>query len=421
MKSSDDLGERLPFAEQTNVGLEQEVMRLRDERDALLNELKDYQFQISFIDAIETISEAIVIYDADGRLVACNQKFCDLYGYSKTETMPGVHFSELGRIDIARGNVSIGDEAGGGMAYLERKAKYRKNLEGSFNVNMSDGRWIKTTDRPTSDGGFVSVQVDITETKKKEADLARALDSAEQAVRIKSEFLANMSHDLRTPLNAIIGFSELMKRELFGPISNPRYEEYLLSIHSSGNQLLALVNDILDVSKLENGIQLLYYESFDAGEYTTDILRNFDPVKNENNIQIDVSLSDDFPGTIIFDKKMFAQILNNLVSNACKHTKLGDTVNVHWMISGSNEICVKVSDTGEGIPETLLAKLGQPFVSGEPYTAKESGQQSTGLGLYICKKLLEKIRGRVVIESELGVGTSVSAIWPIIQAEEEAR
>lgn len=143
--------------------------------DALQSECNELRLRLGaekpismFNEAVENISEAVVIYDKDGGLLAWNQNFADLYGYTAEELKPGVHYSELGRIDLERGNVAVGDEFGDGEEYLKRKAQYREKLEGSFIVRLKDGRWIKTTDRPMGNGGFVSVQVDVTELKRLE-------------------------------------------------------------------------------------------------------------------------------------------------------------------------------------------------------------------------------------------------------------
>ncbi|MEX2408501.1 MAG: PAS-domain containing protein, partial [Rhodovibrionaceae bacterium] len=138
-------------------------------------------------DALAAISEAFVLYGPDGCLIACNQNFRDLYGYSEEEAKPGVHFQELGLIDIARGNVVTGDEQGDGETYLQRKAEYRRKLQGSFIVQLKDGRWLNTTDRRTTEGGFVSIQSDITELKRAEEDMAEAKRQAEIANQAKSE------------------------------------------------------------------------------------------------------------------------------------------------------------------------------------------------------------------------------------------
>jgi len=152
-----ELGEALRAAESENERLRRELARLYAKEPLL--------------QALDTLAEAIVIYDRDGRLVACNENFRRLYGYSVEEARPGVHFSELGRIDLERGNVSIGEEFEGKEEYLQRKARYRERLEGSFVVELKDGRWIRTTDRRTPDGGFASVQIDVTEIKALEQQM----------------------------------------------------------------------------------------------------------------------------------------------------------------------------------------------------------------------------------------------------------
>ncbi|MCZ7599642.1 MAG: PAS-domain containing protein [Gammaproteobacteria bacterium] len=155
-ESASGSGDASPAAREDE--LVERVRALEAERDTLVRELGALRAQQPLLDALGSIVEAIVIYDADGRLVVCNENFRKLYGYSEDEARPGVHFSELGRIDVERGNVAVGDEYGDGEAYLARKAEYRRKLEGSFIVRLRDGRWIKTIDRPVRGGGFASIR-----------------------------------------------------------------------------------------------------------------------------------------------------------------------------------------------------------------------------------------------------------------------
>ncbi len=165
--ASASLGDR----DEADAMLRHRLRAAESERDALRDELDRLRNQQPMLEAMGNILEAIVIYDADGRLVTCNENFRRLYGYTVDEARPGVHFRELGRIDVERGNVAVGDEFGDGEAYLARKAEYRRKLEGSFIVQLKDGRWIKTIDRPVRGGGFASIQIDITEVKALEQNM----------------------------------------------------------------------------------------------------------------------------------------------------------------------------------------------------------------------------------------------------------
>ncbi len=163
-KASEDASEA---AVNETARLKAEIEALQAETDSLRRQLQDTAAREAYAEAFDNSSEAVVIYDADGLLVACNRSFRELYGYSEEEARPGVHFAELGRIDVERGNVVVGDEFGDDDDYLRRKAEFREKLEGSFIVRLKDGRWIKTSDRPFSRGGFVSIQIDVTEKKKR--------------------------------------------------------------------------------------------------------------------------------------------------------------------------------------------------------------------------------------------------------------
>lgn len=388
------------------------VERLREERDALAREVERLRAASLYAEAVENSSEAIVIYDADGLLVTCNRNFRDLYGYSAEEARPGVHFADLGRIDVERGNVVVGDEFGGGDDYLQRKAEYRRRLQGSFIVRLKDGRWIKTTDRPMDGGGFVSVQVDITDIKNNEEELRRAKEEAEEASRLKSEFLANISHDLRTPLNSIIGFSDMMLNEAWGPVGDARYKEYLEAIHYSGDLLLALVGDILETAKLDSGHYHLKESEVDLLDLTRRLARGFAPMVTEKALELSVDAAPDFPVPAMADEHVIAQIVNNLVSNACKHTPDGGSVRIRWSLTPRGGARLSVCDTGTGMPEALLAKIGEPFLQDEAYVAPE-GPKGTGLGLFICKRFAEAMGGVLEVRSKPGAGTTAAVEWPL--------
>lgn len=396
----------------TDTPQDGEIQSLRDEITTLHNKLEQVETDAVFAEAIENSSEAIVIYDTDGKLVACNGNFRTLYGYSAEEARKGVHFAELGRIDMERGNVVVGDEYGGGDEYLQRKAEYRRKLEGSFVVQLKDGRWIKTVDREMQRGGFVSVQVDITDMKKNEQALRDAKETAEKAAHVKSEFLANISHDLRTPLNAILGFSEMILSECKGPLAHPDYKDYVEDINESGRLLLSIVNDILDTVKLESGKLVLGCEQFDAIACSLKVARRMRPIIEEKNLIINIGKEDDFPEIVCTDQRATTQILSNLISNAAKYSADDATIEIIWSKPDAVHFAVSVTDTGTGIAPEILEKIGDPFLQEGPY-AVHPEEKGAGLGLYICNKLIAAMGGRMDIQSDVGKGTRVTMVWPV--------
>jgi len=255
---------------------------------------------------------------------------------------------------------------------------------------------------------IVAVTRDISERKAQERALIEARDEAMSASRAKSAFLANMSHELRTPLNAIIGFSELMEREIFGSIGNPRYQEYARMIHDSGGHLLELINGVLDMSKIEAGKFELYEEIFELDDVTAASLRFVHLAAERGGVALK---SDIAPGVrrIFADKRAVKQILVNLLSNGVKFTPRGGQVSVSaGLIEKGIEILVR--DTGTGISKTDLEKLGKPFEQAQ--SSAMHGKEGTGLGLALVKSLAAMHGGEALLESALGVGTTVRVRLP---------
>ncbi|MBS0280792.1 MAG: PAS domain-containing sensor histidine kinase [Proteobacteria bacterium] len=260
---------------------------------------------------------------------------------------------------------------------------------------------------------IVAVTRDISERKAQERALIEARDEAMSASRAKSAFLANMSHELRTPLNAIIGFSELMEREIFGPIGNPRYQEYARMIHDSGGHLLELINGVLDMSKIEAGKFELYEEIFELEDVSAASLRFVHLAAERGGVALKSEIA---PGVrrIFADKRAVKQILVNLLSNGVKFTPRGGQV---MLSAGLIEkgIEIVVSDTGTGISKSDLEKLGKPFEQAEG--GAMHGKEGTGLGLALVKSLAAMHGGDALLESALGVGTTVRVRLPFAAVE----
>jgi cell cycle sensor histidine kinase DivJ len=297
--------------------------------------------------------------------------------------------------------------------------------EGAAEVRLRHGGqgyvWTEIRCRPAgprvkgAPAGIVAVTRDITERKAQERALIEARDVAMSASRAKSAFLANMSHELRTPLNAIIGFSELMEREIFGPLGNARYQEYARLIHDSGGHLLELINGVLDMSKIEAGKFELYEEIFPLDEVAQAALRFVHLAAERGGVALSSEIA---PGTrqIFADKRAVKQILVNLLSNGVKFTPRGGRV-VLSACRVEKGVEIAVRDTGTGISRADLEKLGKPFEQAEG--AMTRGKEGTGLGLALVKSLAAMHGGEAVLESELGVGTIVRIRLPFAAVDED--
>ncbi len=261
-----------------------------------------------------------------------------------------------------------------------------------------------------TDPGFCAVIRDITQWKRSERELRRAKSEAEEASNQKSDFLARMSHELRTPLNAIIGFSEVMSEEKFGPIANDRYKEYLTDIRTSGGHLLSLINDLLDLSKIEAGKLELNFGSVDLSPLIQQGVQLMQPQAARERVIIRVSSPEDLP-PVAADERALRQILLNLLSNAIKFTPPGGQVILSTMLDAAGPLQIRIRDTGQGMSADELRQALEPFRQVNIAGAK-TNIPGTGLGLPLTKALVEANRAELRIESALGAGTLVQIIFP---------
>ncbi len=376
-------------------------------------------------DAIETIPEAFVLWDADNRLVLCNSNFQELHNLPDEAILVGASYESLaaaGSQPIVRNKVVTGGPTVPGAS--------------TFEAQLEDGRWLHISERRTKDGGYVSVGTDITELKTHEeklieseqrqiatiADLrasqqrlaelaekyAEEKTRAEEANAAKSKFLANMSHELRTPLNAIIGFSEIMESGMFGPLGAEKYNEYCSDIHDSGQYLLDVINDILDMSKIEAGRIRLDFEDLDLDTLLAESMRVVSSKAEEKQLEVVHQIAPHLQ--LRADRRAIKQIALNLLSNAVKFTPAGGTITVRGRMS-DGFVTLGISDSGIGIAKDALARLGRPFEQVESQLTKT--YQGSGLGLAIAKSLVELHGGCMRIRSRPGTGTMVVVRLPL--------
>jgi len=382
-------------------------------------------------DAIETIPEAFVLWDASNRLVLCNSHFQRLHKLPDSAVIPGTSYEtviEVGSMPEVRTRLHE-------TTIMTPGAR-------TFEAQLDDSSWLHISERRTKDGGYVSVGTDITRIKEHEqklvdndlrlratvidlqrsraalerqalelADLAekyqREKTRAEEANQTKSKFLANMSHELRTPLNAIIGFSEIMESGMFGALGSEKYREYCHDILTSGHYLLEVINDILDMSKIEAGRMKLDMEPLDLSKTLAESLRVVSGRAQAKQLMLDADIEQTL--SLVADRRAAKQILVNLLSNAVKFTPEGGKVVVRSHLS-SDRITLLIADSGIGIAAQSLAKLGRPFEQVESQLTKT--YHGSGLGLAIARSLAQLHGGSMKLRSRLGKGTVVRVCLP---------
>jgi PAS domain S-box-containing protein len=351
---------------------------------------------------------AIVGIDLDGKVLSWYGGAQRMFGWSAAEVigkpLANVPGEKQDEFTALRRRVQAGES----IIDLE---SHRIRKDGSrIDVSIS---YAPLQDHTGKTGGAIIVYQDITE-RRLAAEQRQARDAADAANRAKSNFLANMSHELRTPLNAIIGFSELLGDQTFGEL-NERQSRYVNNVLSSGRHLLQLVNDILDLAKIEAGRLILEPESIDLGSLLRDLQRGLEPLASAKGLSIALEVAPDLPA-LTADAAKVKQIMYNLLSNAIKFTKDGGRIGVRAATaldpSGEQQIQISVWDTGVGIAPADLERIFLEFEQVDSTYVRQ--QEGTGLGLALTKRLVEAHGGRIWVESTVNEGSTFSIVLPTL-------
>lgn len=376
-----------------------------DQESATLSELRGRLEEVEQI--LDTATDGIVIVTSDGAIESMNRSAEALFGYESAEVKglsvttlfaPESHRSALDYCDglLSNGVASVLNDG--------RQIIGRVKQGGLIPLYMTMGRT-----GPAARPKLAAVFRDMTHWKKAEEDLIAAKRQAEQASSQKSDFLAKISHEIRTPLNAIIGFSEVMMEERFGPVGNERYRDYLKDIHASGGHVLSLINDLLDLSKIEAGKLELAFTSVDLNDMVQSTVAIMQPQANRERVIIRSSLQPRLPN-VVADSRSLRQIVLNLLSNSVKFTPAGGQIIVSTGLSDAGEAVLRVRDTGVGMTETELKAAMEPFR--QVATSSPRAAKGTGLGLPLTKALVEANRASFGISSTPNQGTLVEVVFP---------
>ena len=392
-----------------------------------ITELKRAQQRL--LDAVAAMQEGFLLVGPDDTIILTNQRCKEIYQIAGHLLEPGRSYREFLRYGAEHGEFI--EAIGRADDYVEEVLELL-HRDDNFRVErpLAGGRWVLISQQRMSDGSVVGIRTDLTPQKRREAELeaahkqlekqagtlvelAEKLEearlSAVEASRAKTRFLAHMSHELRTPLNAVLGFTRLMDDELFGPIGVPKYKEYIGLIHESGAHLLSLINDVLDLSKIEAGRMDLDKRHISVADLAAGSTRLMEGLAKDRQIKLLVQI---MPGceTIYGDERSLKQIVINLLSNALKFTPAGGRVTLSIARRDDGGSALTVVDSGIGMTADDIVKALDPFGQVDGEIARQ--HHGTGLGLPLVKAMAEAHGGLLAIDSEPGIGSTMTVYLP---------
>ncbi len=379
-------------------------------RDSLEKELCRQKSEFRELSAIlDTAMDGIAVLDSQGQILSLNRSGEALFGYDQNE-VAGEHFTSL----IAPESRALADAYFEGLKSPGAASLLNRGREviglarqgGTIPVFMTLGR-IGASPGEEPAARFCALLRDLTHWKKVERELEEARKDAERTSALKSDFLARVSHEIRTPLNAILGFAEVMMDERFGSIGNQRYKDYLGDIHASGTLVMSLVNDLLDLSKIEAGKMDFAFASIDANRIVSECVSIMQPQASRERVALRLSLSPALPN-ILADERSLRQIVLNLLSNAVKFNRPGGQVIVATALADAGSAFIRIRDTGVGMSEAGIGVAFEPFRR----LATATPSRGTGLGLPLTKALAEANHASLTIKSKEHEGTLVEVVFP---------
>ncbi|QCO15028.1 PAS domain-containing protein [Azospirillum brasilense] len=366
-------------------------------------------------DAIECITEGFVLYDAQDRLVLCNGRYRELFSANTDLITLGARFEEVLRGGVERGVYQVPD--GDLEGWIGRRIEQHRGAGAPMEVQLHDGRWIRIEEWRTHEGGTVGIRADITDLKAREAELSAARDEAEQANQRKSDYVHHLSHELRTPLNAVLGFAQIIHDEMMGP-NNPRYREYAGQIAAAGVYMLDLINNLLDLARIEAGRMDLHEEACNLSLLVDLTFGMMQPRAGEAAVTLCMEIPDDLP-SLHGDASQIRQMLTNLIGNAIKFAPPKDgRVRVRAELTEDGGIALTVADNGIGMrPEQIpvaLDAFGQVHGRNQGHNQgrDRTTERGSGLGLPLTRALIALHGGSFHIDSRVGAGTTVCLTFP---------
>jgi signal transduction histidine kinase/DNA-binding response OmpR family regulator len=356
------------------------------------------EWQATLIDAIESISEAFGLFDANDRLILCNRRYAQTFTvHNSFKEIEGWHFADLVRASVAKGEVIEPDFAHDVEAWVLERSRRHRTPGGSLRqIQLGDGTWLQVSERPTRSGGIVGVRTDISALKE-------AQHAAEAANESKTRFLRNMSHEIRTPMNGVLGMAQLLADTRL----DPTQRRYVEAIEQSGRHLLGIINDILDFSKVEAGLFELENIELDLVGLVEECASMLAQPAQAKGLELVVDIDPEIGCKVLGDPLRLQQIVINLVSNAVKFTERGEIVIALLQRRRSDAdigIDILVTDSGLGIPTALHERVFDHFAQADGSTARKFG--GTGLGLTICRQLARLMGGDITLQSEPGFGST---------------